>query len=144
MIDVNRMSENDLWKLFQTTTPSEDGHELPGQRAQEFQHIWKVLHSFVNRHEKRKPLFKLKDESRFYYLHSRSGLAVVPQSALLKVGRIMYARDRDLTVQYLGTNPRSKVGRDHAKSGPRDDQPSAEAKTRGRKTARRVSGLKRP
>ena len=100
-------SEDDLWKLFRTTTLPEDGHKLPGERAHEFCDIWDWLHYRIDGKAKRRPLFNLKCDDRFYYLRSRSAVAVVPQSALLKVGRVM--RDR-VTVQYLGTDPKSDGG----------------------------------
>jgi hypothetical protein len=105
--ELGLASEDDLWKLFRTTTLPEDGHKLPGERAHEFRDIWEWLHYPIGQKAKNRPLFNLKCDDRFYYLRSRSAVAVVPQSALLKVGRVM--RDR-VTVQYLGTDPKSDGG----------------------------------
>ena len=109
-MEVGLISENDLWKLFWITEPSVDGHKLPGERAHRFLDFWEWLHYPIDRKAKSRPLFKLKNDDRFYYLRSRSGVAVVPQSALLKVGNAMYARERALTVQYLGTDAKSDGG----------------------------------
>lgn len=102
MIKIDLSSEDDLWKLFRATSPPEDGHQEPGERAQEFRYL---LDALYDRKTKKTPSFKLTDRDRFYYLRSRSAEAVVPQSALLKVGRAMYARNQHLMVQYVGTDP---------------------------------------
>ena len=99
---VDFESENDLWKVFRTTTLPDNGHELVGEQAKEFGYIRDVLY---DRKSNKRPMFKLRDNNRFYYLRSRCAVAILPQSALWKVGRLMYERDKDLTVQYLGTNP---------------------------------------
>jgi hypothetical protein len=139
MMEEYLSSEDDLWKLFRTTLP-EDGHELLGEGARKFQYIRNAIYYRVKRYEKRRPLFKLKDETRFYYLHSRSAAAVVPQSALLKIGRVMYARDQDLTVQYLGTSPDNEGSNSNRATHLRDNQPSSQAKIKTRKTRRRAPG----
>lgn len=99
---IELRSEDDLWKLFRKTLP-EDGHEHPGERAHEFRYVLDVLRD----RKTKKPAFKPKCDDRFYYLSSRSAVAHVPQSALLDVGRAMYARDKNLTVHYLGTRRRA-------------------------------------
>lgn len=107
MIKIDLSSEDDLWKLFRATSPPEDGHQEPGERAQEFRYL---LGALYDRKTKKTPSFKLTNRDRFYYLRSRSVEAVVRQSALFNVGRAMYARDQDLIVQYLGTGPEPMHG----------------------------------
>lgn len=109
-MEVGLISENDFWKVFWISRPPVDGHKLPGERAHEFFYVWEWLHYPKDRKAKRRPLFKLKNDDRFYCLRSRSGVAVVPQSALLDVLDVMYKRDRHLIVQYLGTDPKSDGG----------------------------------
>jgi Fe-S-cluster containining protein len=52
---------------------------------------------------------------------------------LLRVGRVMYARDQDLTVQYLGTKPEREGGNDGLAPRPHDEQRSPPAHVRARK-----------
>ena len=135
MIEVDFESEDVLWKLFRTTTLPENGHELPGERAYQFHYVRDVLHG-----KSKKPSFKLKNDDRFYYLRSRSTVAVVPQSALLKVGRVMHARDRSLFVQYLGTNPEGDGSSEGIAPPFRDGKPLPRAKAKTRKTRQRAPG----
>ena len=107
---VDLTSENDLWKLFWITEPPVDGHKLPGKRAHRFREFCEWLHGPIGQKAKSRPPFKLESDDRFYYLRSRSGVAVVPQSALLEVGGAMYERDPVLTIQYLGTDAKSDGG----------------------------------
>lgn len=100
MIMADLSSEDNLWILFRTTSVPENGHELPGERAQEFQYVWDAL---IDRKSKKRP--NLAHTDRFYYLYGRSTGAVVPQSDLLRVGKALLARDAGLLVQYLGTDP---------------------------------------
>ena len=137
--ELGLASEDDLWKLFRTTTLPEDGHKLPGERAHEFCDIWDWLHYRIDGKAKRKPWFNLKCDDRFYYLRSLSAVALVPQSALLKVGRVM--RDR-VTVQYLGTSPDSEGSNGSLAPHLQDNRPSSQTKIRTRKTRQRAPGSK--
>lgn len=102
-------TEDDVWKLFWNGKPPKDGHEKPGQKVVSFNALRAVLQKA-----------RLTDTSRRYYLFHCDIIpetwdgapppmteAVVPQSRLLKVGRAMVSRDRDVLVQYLGTAPES-------------------------------------
>ena len=144
-MELDLKSENDLWKLFRITKPPVDGYKLPGQRAHRFREFWEWLHDPIGQKAKSRPPFKLKNDDRFYCLRSRSGVAVVPQSALLEVGDAMYKRDRRLTVQYLGMDPKNDGGR--AAFNPDKDPENVYCKIQkwvdSRKVANQSAGVRR-